>query len=348
MCLPIAPTLQSIFADEAISLEAHTVPPIIVFGGRSLRFIRLRHNPLYRIEGPIFFTEPPEQLVIDLSDNMITCFAPGVFGLATNNGSVVAELNFSGNRLGEQLSTDYKGLTFSHLSSLVNLNLAWNTIKSLPPDVFTNVTRLEILNLSSNSLKLLEFRFDHMRNLRMLDLSNNLISSLSGSLQKKLSEMMTTKNLKINLNGNPLQCSCVTLEFIHWLKDYKDYIVNFGDYSCFYENKYHNFSELERPILRDLDFQCSKKVAMIVAGALLGLTLILVAGSAACYRHRWEIRYVCFRLTQRGQRYQQIVNNRVCCTDKHNTNIIAQCNLSITCHSIIVHPANRSTLRLPV
>jgi hypothetical protein len=71
------------------------------------------------------------------------------------------------------------------------------------------------------------------------------------------------------------------------------------------------FNKLSSDILVTLDFECSKGTAVIVSGTLLGLGLILLATSACCYRHRWEIRYACLKLTQRGQRYQKIMNEPV-------------------------------------
>jgi TIR domain len=113
------------------------------------------------------------------------------------------------------------------------------------------------------------------------------------------------------LSGNPVQCSCHTLNFLRWMESNKRSLSDFSEYSCFFVNGYLPFTKLSSDILVTLDYECSKGTTVIVSGTLLGLGLILMAASACCYRHRWEIRYACLKLTQRGQRYQKIINEPV-------------------------------------
>jgi hypothetical protein len=86
---------------------------------------------------------------------------------------------------------------------------------------------------------------------------------------------------------------------------------DFEQISCFFLGDKVNFTRLQNYILVELDYVCWNSVAVIVSGTLLGLVIVIFAASAFCYRHRWDIRYGCIRLTQQGQRYQRLVNEDV-------------------------------------
>jgi hypothetical protein len=152
-----------------------------------------------------------------------------------------------------------------------------------------------------------------MKNLKFLGLSYNLFSTINADVLKTFTAIISRQGSKfqINLNGNPIECSCNTLGFLRWIQQYKGNLQNFTNYSCLHKGQYVEFSRLSDHILIDLEFECSMKLALIVAGSLLGVVLLLVASSIVFYRHRWEIRYTCLKLTQRGRRYQMVVDEPV-------------------------------------
>jgi len=310
ICFAIPPKLIHAALDEAIATESHILPQVVITGGKNLKALRLGMNGLQRIEGPIYFTEPVTNISIDLKDNQISCLAPQLFRNSSMNGSYIGELNLAGNRLADQLRGDKTGVIFQYYERLSKLNLSRNAIKTLNHRTFEKLPNLRILDLSMNSLRTIEFKFDHMSRLQYLDLSDNLIADLNDSLRMTFSTMFKANGskLKLNLNGNPLQCSCQTLNFLQWLQLNRHQMNTFGTYTCLYSNTYVAFSRLSDYILVDLAYECSTKTAVIVSGSLLGLVLLLVAVSACCYRHRWEIRYACLKWTRQGQRYQQIVD----------------------------------------
>lgn len=85
---------------------------------------------------------------------------------------------------------------------------------------------------------------------------------------------------------------------------------DFQVYSCLFKDVYVNFTQFSDNVLENLELECSW-IAVIVAGILLSLALILVMTSIFCYRNRWNIRYACLKLTHQGQRYQHLVNEMV-------------------------------------
>jgi Leucine-rich repeat (LRR) protein len=77
-------------------------------------------------------------------------------------------LNLSGNRL-EGLSDGI----FSELHKLENLQLSHNLLKNLPDDVFANLTELFVLYLKNNQLEELPLSIENLSNLVQLDVTRN-------------------------------------------------------------------------------------------------------------------------------------------------------------------------------
>ena len=225
-------------------------------------------------------------------------------------------MSLARNRLGQQLEADARGASFRYFDTISALNLAQNSIKSLPTGIFTYLNNLENMNLSGNSLRSLDFEFSHMLMLRSFDVSNNLLTSLNDTVADKLSTVFLSKNVSgskfmMDLTENPLVCSCDTLSFLKWLDAKQKHFVNFANYSCWFNNTYLRFARLRQDIVQPLSFQCSRRLAVIIASIFCGFGILLVAISICLYRYRWEARYFCLWLTHRSKLYREIVDDTV-------------------------------------
>lgn len=291
----------------------HLIGQTLIYGGKLLKYLLLDYNSLEIITGPIIFTEPPTNLLISLTNNQLTCLAPDLFYYSTLNGSEITVLKLSNNRLGQQLDHDAQGSTFQHYKHLRRLNLVSNGITQLTRKTFVHNAELQKLHLAMNSLRAITFEFHHMKNLQFLGLSYNLFSTISQDVLRNFSAIISRQGSKfqINLNGNPIECSCDTLEFLRWMQQYKGNLQNFTRYSCLHKGQYVEFSRLSDYIMIDLEFECSIRLALIISGSLLAVALLLVTVSVISYRHRWDIRYACLKLTQRGRRYQMVIDKPV-------------------------------------
>jgi Leucine-rich repeat (LRR) protein len=158
----------------------------ILVGGKHLRELRLSSNGLARINGPLIFTEPPSKLLVDLTNNQIQCISPDVFKISSSRGGKITKLYLGKNRLGGQLYNDVNCSTFQWYKYLTVLDLGANGIKILHPNVFSCLPYLVTLDVGDNALKQIDFEFSHMHQLSSLDLSNNLITTFSSNLMKKL------------------------------------------------------------------------------------------------------------------------------------------------------------------
>jgi len=313
-CLPAPPRITFLKLSESLDVNYYNMPPIIIFGGAHLKLIEYRLNGLEIVRGPLIVSQPMTNVVFDFSDNRFSCISPDAFSPTVMLGSIIKELILSGNKLAAQMEADVTGITFKDFMHLDTLNLANNGIKRLPTGIFSKLPNMNILNLSRNSLRQIQFQFSHMKMLQVCDISYNLLTTLDRSTLQKFSAIMETSNLTISLLGNPIQCSCETYYFLTWLSQHQKQLMNFADYSCLYKGNVVRFSNLTEVVLVDLNFQCSMQIAVIVSATLLGLVLILLSIAVCCYRYRWELRYFCLKLVQRSRQYQLLNDDDASCT----------------------------------
>ena len=276
-----------------------------------LSLVEYKSNGIERLVGPLVLITPTN-ITLDLSDNEISCIAEDFLAESAQLGSSIVKAFFARNRLAYQLEIDVYGRTFRSFANLTELDLSSNAIKSLPVHVFSRLTVLEKLNLSGNSLRLLDFEFRHMSRLQVLDLSNNLLTTFNGTVRDHLSAMFHSNHteLVVDLSGNPFQCSCETESFLHWIANNRNKFVNYDRYSCYLNGTYVEFTYLSDRILVELSYACSKRLALIISGLMLGLGLALLCTAICLYRYRWEVRYWCLWLTQRTKKYQLLFDEK--------------------------------------
>ena len=101
--------------------------------------------------------------------------------------------------------------TFQNLGELRKLYLGFNELSTIRAGTLEGLEKLEILGLSNNQIDyLVAGAFSHMPQLQTLKLaSNNLMknnASLSADIFGLTNDGITTRNLKLDISDNPLQC----------------------------------------------------------------------------------------------------------------------------------------------
>lgn len=193
----------------------------------SLKFLSLAHNMITRIEAKCF----PEIIHLDLSENIIT---------------EIHEHAFLGNSMMMWLYLQSNGISdLTFLKPLVNLqclDLSSNSIRVLPPNVFSNFTKLRVLKLSFNKLTRIKFgTFSQNRELQTLDVSNNqllqmwtypLLNFRLLSLDvryNRLKELDIMTYKQMGFSGN---CTCkteVSIDYNRW--DY-NFLLGMAHINC--------------------------------------------------------------------------------------------------------------------
>ena len=143
-----------------------------------------------------------------------------------------------------------------------------------------------------------------MHNLQNLDLSQNLISQMSLTLQNDIDGLKSkSPNFTINLKGNPIQCSCDTFQFLQWLHDRhqtKNMFQDFDQYSCVYSGRIYTFESIAE-VLDKLHFQCLQDLIIKVTASVASFLIFWAALSVFLYRHRWDIRFFCIKFVAKTE-----------------------------------------------
>uniref|UniRef100_A0A914UMX5 LRRCT domain-containing protein n=1 Tax=Plectus sambesii TaxID=2011161 RepID=A0A914UMX5_9BILA len=133
------------------------------------------------------------------------------------------DLNLQGNRI-EYI--DPKAL--APLVKLRHLNLAANCLSQLSSSLHVPES-LESINLSHNSIASLDYvQMSHLARLKTISLSSNYIRTPSASFLAGSRESLVS----IDLNDNPLDCSCTLRPFIEWLSANK--VTLSANTRCYY------------------------------------------------------------------------------------------------------------------
>lgn len=164
----------------------------IVFTG----FVKLNANKLVNLS----FTNFPDLFHLDLSGNQIKSITSKTFTGLKN----LRYLSLAGNEI-----TVFPKDAFSLLDNLERIDLSNNKINVVYYDTFSseyhNNIELNEVNLSSNNLtRLPENIFWPLRRPKLIDLSNNRITNLSGSVLSFNEDVWVGDVVKVSLSSNDL------------------------------------------------------------------------------------------------------------------------------------------------
>ena len=238
-----------------------------VFHCNSLSEFIFSHNSLVNLDFLLFYdANSTVPLTLDLSNNRLTTISPKMLAVSLSNNLRLDKLLLANNQLGKHFANDIKDTLV--VSSLRILDLSNNGFRTLPKASFMNLPKLEYLNLSGNLLDAIEFAFEQMSFLSVIDLSDNRISHLSDEV---LVELMRTgmgsrvwmrllpdgRNqvaFTVNLTGNVFECSCGRLASLDRMRSLKVF-SNFDKYYCFRNGERTTFEHIHE-VINQLQSQC--------------------------------------------------------------------------------------------
>ncbi|XP_076240346.1 artichoke [Calliopsis andreniformis] len=170
-----------------------------------LQALRLGKNRLQIIPSGAF-TELPLLQSAELQENQIREIASNAFV----NVPHLLFLNLSHNHLP---TLDYVGL--DSLRSLEMLDLSNNRLSRISSDSLASMEWLVELKMDNNRICTIQGSpFDEMPRLRVLSLRNNRMASVSEAAFKRLRSNIAV----LDIDGNPLSCSCGMLWLRGWLQ----------------------------------------------------------------------------------------------------------------------------------
>ncbi|CAG2230392.1 unnamed protein product [Mytilus edulis] len=269
--------------------------PKIFLSNNLLEYIDASFNTFYDWRGPILSLKHLKFL--DLSNNFCSNVSKLFFIGAPNLTTLLVQNNL----LGFVLPDDHAGDTFAALTILETLNLADNRIPSLPVTIFKSQTNLKTLNLSGNMLENVNFEIKHMPKLSYIDISNNRLSILEDSFIKQLDDLTKhVRHLTLDMSGNPIKCTCDSIDFIKWLTTTKVVLLNMFQQEC-RSMKVHLNDSLT--VNNQLEKKCSSYTTTIVAVASWVVIFAVAIVGGLLYRYRWKIRYLYYMVKSKHQGY---------------------------------------------
>ena len=170
------------------------------------------------------------------------------------------------------------------------LDLANNGIESFPILTFSELFYLQELNLSCNSLTNLDLKLPASREMRLLNVSGNKLTSLPYRFLRQLDNHIAS--LSVDMTDNPFMCGCDSIDFVKWVQTTKLNLVRRHDYLCYHEH-------IGQVSIADVDTDALHKTCNppIVPPAALRssfgtlLLISLLVGTFFVYRKRWYLRY---------------------------------------------------------
>ncbi len=159
-------------------------------------------------------------------------------------------------------------------------------IHGMPGNSLQLLRKLQMLNLSRNTLTEFDINITNLTHLKLLNLSNNDISTLGKDLRRQLDALHTT----LDISGNPLTCYCNNIDFVQWLKTTR--------FTRFVRKNATKCSHPTLPVVSPWDVDVNAlyrecihfDAIMSSVGSALGMTLVITA-ILVLYKRRWRIRY---------------------------------------------------------
>ncbi|XP_055867123.1 toll-like receptor 4 [Biomphalaria glabrata] len=120
-----------------------------------------------------------------------------------------------------------------NITKLKVLDISNNSLNGLSKGTFSRNSELTYLSLSGNQFKDIPFDLKFTPNLKILDLSSNIITTLTTDTTEAL-DLLNSRNggFQLMLNGNILSCGCHDLSFLQWLNSTLVSLDNNRNYTC--------------------------------------------------------------------------------------------------------------------
>ncbi|VDI64198.1 Hypothetical predicted protein [Mytilus galloprovincialis] len=156
----------------------------------------------------------------------------------------------------------------SQLNSLQSLILEGNLFTSIPL-YLEDFTRLSFLNIRNNKIAYL---------------TTQEIDAIEVLFEK------SNRTMTVLLEGNPLVCTCASLDFVEWLFTTKVKFDSNGSYSCVENDENITTTNIVYNHLRIMRIRCITTVWLIFSATLFGVLLLFILVG---YRYKLHLQYFC-------------------------------------------------------
>ena len=322
---PMAPNLRSLYMNqlhlEAAAVKSEEIGQNFCFMENNLTHFVFTDNAYWikaaKIEdflsSPRSITGLDKLASIDLSRNGLSLHMT----LVTNSLHLPNIQNFSIAYNNITLGGQFK--VCQQWPLLQRLNIRGNMLgekPDFPEELLSGCSQLQELDLSYNHLnvsqKVSALKLHNLYNFKMLNLSENHFTILKEEMRNAIDHVAEqSSGLLVDLNDNPLVCSCESLPFTKWITDHvananaKVKFHNYKYYKCLdHHSVVRYFYTLTPPGVTKFYSKCYPN-RLISDIKIVGETLacvLLVFLLCILYQKRWRIRYQIFLLKPMLQR----------------------------------------------
>ncbi|KAH9499022.1 hypothetical protein Btru_004241 [Bulinus truncatus] len=253
-----------------------------------LTHLSINNNYFPGLEGP--FNGLNNLQYFDVSFSFVSYISNRFFA----NLPSLLYLNLSSNLLGNFFTLKESENIFDSLISLQVLNLSFNDIRDVQPNMFRNLINLCELYLQKNNLGKFDVNISSLFNLVKLNLKLNRISTLPVNITRHIDLILQmNKTVVINLSFSPISCQCTNLDFILWMVSSKAFHPDFKYYHCFYnDDTTQLINDKYTSTLDILNHSCLSHFGIFLASGGFSLVIAFIVIGAIIYRFRWRIRYL--------------------------------------------------------
>ncbi|CAG2193883.1 unnamed protein product [Mytilus edulis] len=223
-------------------------------------------------------------------------FSGNSFHQISLNLTYVKYLNLEENNLGNYLAENSYMLTQD--SVLEYISLSSNSIYKLNSAMFIQQPYLKFIDLSFNFLTDVHFDLSPIKQLKILNLTNNSITFLDDLSMLNIEKaLMKSSNAKIDLSNNLFQCTCNRLRFLKWMLRNQKHLINFPQYKCITVNGSNVVSNSLEEKINHLHADCTRFFNMVIIG-IMSFAIISFIGvllTVIVYRKRQKLQYIYYR-----------------------------------------------------
>ena len=233
---------------------------------RALRYLNVQNLNMQRLRGALFADMPRLSMLL----------------LGRNN-------------IGASIANDSRHVLFARNTNLRLLDLAGCHITDIPPDEFSDLRHLRVLNLSTNEIANFTVRLNKLTSLRLLNVSYNRLTTLPLTTLKELERVARRRTIQVDISDNPLVCGS---EFVTWAKSTKVHFLRAEQTLCEGDNgtrpvEFGVVTTLSDRLVFDVDNH-DRTVAIAVSLSVIALAIPVLV--FVLYRCRWKLALCCHRM----------------------------------------------------
>ncbi|VDH99077.1 Hypothetical predicted protein [Mytilus galloprovincialis] len=156
----------------------------------------------------------------------------------------------------------------------------------------SQLNSLQTLIYEGNLFTSIPLRLDNFEYLSVLNIRNNKIAYLTTKEINAIEVLFRKSNrtMTVLLDGNPLVCTCASLDFVEWLFTTKVKLDSNGSYSCVENDGNITTTNAVYNQLRIKKIRCITTVWVIFSATLFGVLLLFILVG---YRYKLHVQYFC-------------------------------------------------------